>query len=105
MVLEVVGNASKLTRVAAHNCSRSPAPQGCNYISDFRYKTVDDITIDTLRGSSSEACCDACRAKSECAVFVLDADKVCTLLSANQGGDAEKGTLSGSPSVGMRMLV
>lgn len=102
LVLEVTGDAPRLARVSAHNCSRSPAPQGCNYLSDFRYKTVDEITIKTVQHSSAEACCAACRADTECAVFVLDAEKLCTLLSANQGGDAEKGTLSGSPALGSR---
>jgi len=50
--------------------------------------------------TSAEACCSACRADTECAVFVLDAKKQCSLLSANQGGDAEMGTLSGSPVLG-----
>merc|ERR1712070_572626 len=89
-------------RVSAHNCSRSPVPESCSYLSDFRYKIVDDITIDTIKGSSSSACCTACRGNVACAVFVLTSDKTCTLLSANQGGDAEKGTLSGSPTGGLR---
>merc|ERR1712032_1379813 len=97
-----MGDGAQLARVAAHNCSRTPSPQGCNYLSDFRYKIVDEITIDTMPRSSSAACCDACRSNTECAVFVLDAQQTCTLLSANQGGDSEKGTLSGSPTGGSR---
>lgn len=102
--LEVTGNSATLARVALHNCSRSPTPHGCNYLSDFRYKTVDDITIDKIQGSSGEACCTACRANTACAVFVLDGEKLCTLLSANQGGDAEKGTLSGTPTRGGEVM-
>lgn len=100
MMLEVAGANAKLARVSLHNCSRSPAPQGCNYLSDFRYKTVDEITIGTIQDSSAEICCNSCRSNTDCAVFVLDSKKLCTLLSANQGGDVEAGTLSGSPVFG-----
>jgi len=102
LVLEVTGVGAKLARVAGHNCSRSPAPHGCNYLSDFRYKIVDEITIKKIQRSSAEACCFACRSDTECAVFVLDSSKDCTLLSSNQGGETEKGTLSGAPTLGAR---
>jgi len=105
LVLEVTGEDAKLVRVAGHNCSRNPAPHGCNYLSDFRYKIVDEITIKKIQRSSAEACCSACRADTECAVFVLDGSKDCTLLSANQGGETEKGTLSGAPTLGARTPV
>jgi alpha-L-fucosidase len=94
-------NSASLAHIAAFNCSSTPEPEGCSFQQAFRYKIVDDITLSTTQGSSPQACCEACRAESECAVFVLDTDKTCTLLSANQGGDAEDGVLSGSPKGGL----
>jgi hypothetical protein len=95
------GNSAVLAHVAAFNCSSTPEPEGCSFIQAFKYKIVDEITLSTTQESSPQACCAACRATSECAVFVLDAAKTCTLLSANQGGDAEDGVLSGSPKEGL----
>jgi len=93
----VDGEASvSLKSVEAFNCSQTPQPQGCSFVKAFKYKIVEEITIKTLTDSSSIACCSACRSESTCAVFVFESGK-CTLLSANQGGDAVEGVLSGSP--------
>lgn len=96
-----VSDSATLAHVAAFNCSSTPEPVGCSFQQAFKYKIVDDITLSTISASSPQACCEACRAEAECAVFVLDTDKSCTLLSANQGGDAEDGVLSGSPKGGL----
>jgi len=96
-----VTDSATLAHVAAFNCSSTPEPTGCSFQQSFRYKIVDDITLSTIQKSSPQACCEACRSESECAVFVLDTEKTCTLLSANQGGDDEDGVLSGSPKGGL----
>merc|ERR1712039_792700 len=89
---------AKLKRVSAFKCARTPNPEACSFIKDFQYKIVDDITISQHTHSSPEACCAACRASTQCAVFVLDGKETCTLLSANQGGGTAVGTVSGSPT-------
>lgn len=86
-----------LNGVSAFNCSRTPKPMGCSFIPNFKYKVVDSITIRTLPGSSPEACCSACKSIAQCAVFVLETDHGCTLLSANQGGFQAQNVVSGSP--------
>eukprot|EP01064_Diplonema_japonicum_P023838 TRINITY_DN3427_c0_g1_i1.p1 TRINITY_DN3427_c0_g1~~TRINITY_DN3427_c0_g1_i1.p1 ORF type:complete len:560 (+),score=179.98 TRINITY_DN3427_c0_g1_i1:64-1680(+) len=80
-----------------HNCSQTPTPQGCAFTSNFAYNAPANIVISSTKGSTSSACCSSCRALSNCAVFTLSAAKTCVLLSANQGGDATQGALSGSP--------
>lgn len=86
-----------LARVGLYNCQRTPTPTGCGYQQDFAYKIVPSITISSTKGSTLEKCCALAQAASDCAVFVFDAAKTCTLLSANQGGDASPGTVSGLP--------
>merc|ERR1712048_901151 len=101
LTLTVGGDdGAALARVAVHNCSRIPGSTGCDIVQDFRYTIYDDITIKTLRRSYLEQCCDACRRDSTCAVFVLDAESICTLLSMNHGGESAKGAVSGSPKGG-----
>lgn len=70
--------------------------QGCSYETDFAYKVVPSITLKIIAHATPVACCNACRALSNCAVFVLDKDKTCSVLSANQGGGAEMGAVSGT---------
>jgi hypothetical protein len=99
--------SADIASLAVFNCSRTPTPTGCSYQQDFQYKIVKSITISTLAGVTLPACCDACRAQTDCAVFTLtqsptatataSASTLCTLLSANQGGSAVKGAISGSP--------
>jgi len=93
-VTSVDGTAT-LTTSAAYNCSRTPAPAGCAYHQNFAYKIVPSITISTSENSSPSKCCALCRKHVECAVFVLDPKKVCTVMSANQGGEGIAGFLSG----------
>ena len=73
----------------------TPAPAGCAYHQNFAYKIVPSITISTSENSSPSKCCALCRKHVECAVFVLDPKKVCTVMSANQGGEGIAGFLSG----------
>ena len=99
--------SADIASLAVFNCSRTPTPTGCSYQQDFQYKIVKSITISTLAGVTLPACCDACRAQTDCAVFTLtqspsetttaSASTLCTLLSANQGGSTIKGAISGSP--------
>merc|ERR1712048_663806 len=92
LILTVDGyDGASLARVAAHNCSRIPGATGCDFLQDFAYTVYDDITIQTLKRSTPAQCCDACRANSECAVFLLDANSLCTLLSMKHGGTGKKG--------------
>lgn len=100
LLVSFEGDAAALATVAAFNCSRTPEPQGCSFVESFKYKVVDEITLDTQPNSNPQACCAACKSTSGCAVFVLDTEKTCTLLSANQGGDSQDGFLSGSPRGG-----
>eukprot|EP01059_Diplonema_ambulator_P010758 TRINITY_DN20796_c0_g1_i1.p1 TRINITY_DN20796_c0_g1~~TRINITY_DN20796_c0_g1_i1.p1 ORF type:complete len:540 (+),score=167.42 TRINITY_DN20796_c0_g1_i1:68-1687(+) len=86
-----------LARVGLYNCSRTPTPTGCNYQEDFAYKIVPDIVISTTKGTTLQNCCTLARSAPSCSVFVFDTDKTCTLLSANQGGDASTGAVSGAP--------
>jgi hypothetical protein len=104
-VTAVAANASPAQLEAAavslfslFNCSRTPTPPaGCKLQQDFAYKVLASITIKTIAGASEGACCAACGGELACAVFVLGADKTCTLLSANQGGAAAAGAVSGAP--------
>ena len=74
-----------------------PVPAGCAYQNNFGYKIVKSITIATAENSSPAACCTMCRQHVECAVFVLSPAKLCTTMSANQGGATAAGFLSGAP--------
>jgi len=92
----VTGEAPILARISAYNCSRVPVVEGCSFQKGFKYKIAAGITISVHHGFSASGCCEACRAVTECAVFVLDASRTCTLLSANQGGaPAMDGSISG----------
>ena len=70
--------------------------QGCSYEKDFAYKVVPSITLKTIAHATPALCCNTCRGLSNCAVFVLDKGKTCSILSANQGGSAEVGAVSGT---------
>jgi|ERR1712130_379282 len=82
----------------AHNCSRTPIPTGCSFMEDFAYNHPKEITIKTIQNSNPTKCCNSCRSDSTCAVFVMDTSHTCYLLSANQGGKAEAGYISGAPN-------
>lgn len=86
-----------LREVSAYNCSRTPTNGGCSYVHDFAYKIVASITVVAQKVPSVKACCSLCAAHDECAVFVYDTATLCTVMSANQGGGSQVGTISGSP--------
>lgn len=92
-------HGASMVSAAAYNCSRTPQASGCGYQQDFAYKVVKSITLKTILHSTNAACCAACRADNDCAVFVVSPppSKTCSVLSANQGGDTLKGAVSGTP--------
>lgn len=94
----VLGNSkAAITHFEARNCSRTPIPTGCSALKDFAYKIVASITLKVAKNLDVTQCCLLCRSTTGCAVFVHTAAAGCTILSANQGGDAESGTTSGAP--------
>lgn len=88
---------ASMVSAAAYNCSRTPQASGCGYQQDFAYKVVRSITLKTVPHATNDVCCAACRADNDCAVFVISPSKTCSVLSANQGGAALKGAVSGTP--------
>ena len=90
-------HGASMVSAAAYNCSRTPQASGCEYQQDFAYKAVKSITLKTIPHATNAMCCAACRADSDCAVFVVSPSKTCSVLSANQGGAALKGAVSGTP--------
>jgi alpha-L-fucosidase len=90
------GGIATVASFSAFNCSRTPTPTGCSYSQDFAYKIVESIIITKVAGSTASKCCAVCQSHLNCAVFVLQSGE-CTLLSANQGGSAAAGTISGAP--------
>ena len=95
--VNITSAAGPTTLVSAqlYNCSREPEPVGCTLLRDFAYKIVKSITISTTPSTGSKACCALCEAQETCAVFVVSPSDTCTLLSANQGGAAAAGWISG----------
>lgn len=94
--LTQVHGPTRLAEVSVFNCSRTPLATGCAYERNFAYKIVPSITIATSAGQTVAGCCALCRAKTQCAVFVLSPSHgTCTLMSANQGGAASAGWVSG----------
>lgn len=93
------GHGASMVSAAAYNCSRTPQASGCAYQQDFAYKAVKSITLKTIPHATNAVCCAACRADNDCAVFVVSPapSKTCSVLSANQGGAALKGAVSGTP--------
>jgi hypothetical protein len=90
------GGIATIAAFSAFNCSRTPTPTGCSYTQDFAYKIVASIVISKIAGATASQCCAACQSHLTCAVFVVQSGE-CTLLSANQGGAAAAGAISGAP--------
>jgi len=85
--------------VSAFNCTETPpAPTSCNTQNDFMYSGV---VLDVVSDLEVDTCCNACESNSDCAVFTLNTNTnpwTCTLFSANSGGVAAAGYISGAPS-------
>ena len=91
----LVNGGATLLEASVYNCSRTPQPTGCSVMKDFAYSVVKSITIASASNSNAKACCQLCTAHVECAVFVLSPTSQCTVMSANQGGAATAGWISG----------
>mmetsp|Transcript_26537 Transcript_26537/g.69814 ORF Transcript_26537/g.69814 Transcript_26537/m.69814 type:complete len:214 (+) Transcript_26537:282-923(+) len=90
--------ATLIREMSVYNCTRTPQNGGCSFVNDFAYKIVPSITVTAEQEPTVTACCALCHQHAECAVFVFDASGLCTVMSANQGGEPKAGAISGSPN-------
>jgi alpha-L-fucosidase len=103
LTFQVTAGAKGMAMVSAqlYNCSREPQATGCAYHQDFAWKVCDSgncKVLKTIAHATPAMCCAACRVDTECAVFVVSPEKTCKTMSANQGGAALKGAISGTPN-------
>ena len=80
-----------------YHCMRFPSGSGCGIQEGYAYKVLSRNLIRNITNLSVSDCCKACRADSSCSVFVDSPQKVCSLLFATSGGEAEAGATSGTP--------
>jgi len=93
----IVGTTS-LSDISLFNCTRVPHSASCDLEQNFAYNTPPGIVIGSSNTSGTSECCSLCLANLDCAQFVRSPTNQCVLLSANQGGAADKNFVSGTPN-------
>lgn len=92
---------AEMVSAQLYNCSREPHATGCTYQQDFAWKVCDSgncKVLKTIAAATPAMCCAACSADTACAIFVVSPNKTCKTMTANQGGAALKGAVSGTPN-------